>query len=87
MSEVPRALAGRICLVAGASRGLGRGIARALGEAGATVIVTGRSSEAGPRTDQRQETFEDTAREPYLADTRVAPLFLHMRVRKPARSG
>lgn len=56
-------LAGRICLVAGASRGLGRGIARALGEAGATVIVTGRSSEAGPRTDQRSETFEDTARE------------------------
>ena len=56
-------LSGRICLVAGASRGLGRGIARALGEAGATVIVTGRSSEAGPRTDQRQETFEDAARE------------------------
>lgn len=56
-------LAAKICLVAGASRGLGRGIARALGEAGATVIVTGRSSEAGPRTDQRQETFEDAARE------------------------
>lgn len=60
---IPAALAGRICLVAGASRGLGRGIARALGEAGATVIVTGRSSEAGPRTDQRPETFEDAARE------------------------
>ncbi|TCR61207.1 SDR family NAD(P)-dependent oxidoreductase [Bosea sp. BK604] len=56
-------LADKICLVAGASRGLGRGIAKALGEAGATVIVTGRSSEAGPRTDQRLETFEDTARE------------------------
>lgn len=56
-------LANRVCLVAGASRGLGRGIARALGEAGATVIVTGRSSEAGPRTDHRPETFEDTARE------------------------
>ncbi len=62
MSEA-RPLTGRICLVAGASRGLGRGIARALGEAGATVIVTGRSSEAGPRTDNRPETFEDTARE------------------------
>ncbi|KRE17905.1 short-chain dehydrogenase [Bosea sp. Root381] len=60
---VAPALAGHICLVAGASRGLGRGIARALGEAGATVVVTGRSSEAGPRTDQRAETFEDTARE------------------------
>lgn len=63
MSEAARPLASKICLVAGASRGLGRGIARALGEAGATVIVTGRSSEAGPRTDQRQETFEDAARE------------------------
>lgn len=63
MSEPERPLANRVCLVAGASRGLGRGIARALGEAGATVIVTGRSSEAGPRTDHRPETFEDTARE------------------------
>jgi NAD(P)-dependent dehydrogenase (short-subunit alcohol dehydrogenase family) len=52
-----------VCLVAGASRGVGRGIAQALGEAGATVVVTGRSSEAGPRTDGRSETFEDTARE------------------------
>ncbi len=63
MSEALRPLAGKICLVAGASRGIGRGVARALGEAGATVIVTGRSSEAGPRTDNRPETFEDTARE------------------------
>lgn len=66
-------LAGRICLVAGASRGLGRGIARGLGEAGATVIVTGRSSEAGPRTDQRLETFEDTAREVELAGGKGHP--------------
>ncbi len=63
MSAAALPLAAKICLVAGASRGLGRGVARALGEAGATVIVTGRSSEAGPRTDQRLETFEDTARE------------------------
>jgi NAD(P)-dependent dehydrogenase (short-subunit alcohol dehydrogenase family) len=63
VSEALRPLAGKICLVAGASRGIGRGVARALGEAGATVIVTGRSSEAGPRTDNRPETFEDTARE------------------------
>jgi len=63
VSEPPRPLAGKICLVAGASRGVGRGVAKALGEAGATVIVTGRSSEAGPRTDHRPETFEDTARE------------------------
>lgn len=63
----------KICLVAGASRGLGRGIAKALGEAGATVIVTGRSSEAGPRTDQRQETFEDTAREVEIAGGKGHP--------------
>ncbi|RUP20664.1 MAG: SDR family NAD(P)-dependent oxidoreductase [Methylobacterium sp.] len=51
-----------MCLVAGASRGVGRGLARALGEAGATVIVTARSSETGPRTEMRAEAIEDTAR-------------------------
>lgn len=56
-------LANRICLVAGASRGVGRGVARALGEAGATVIVTARSTETGYRTDGRTEVIEDTARE------------------------
>ncbi len=66
-------LADKVCLVAGASRGLGRGIARALGAAGATVVVTGRSSEAGPRTDNRSETFEDTAREVDLAGGRGHP--------------
>jgi NAD(P)-dependent dehydrogenase (short-subunit alcohol dehydrogenase family) len=68
-----RSLADKVCLVAGASRGLGRGIARALGDAGAAVVVTGRSSEAGPRTDDRQETFEDTAREVNLAGGRGHP--------------
>lgn len=72
MSDARR-LTGKICLVAGASRGLGRGIAKALGEAGATVIVTGRSSEAGPRTDNRPETFEDTAREVEAAGGRGHP--------------
>ena len=66
-------LRGRICLVAGASRGVGRGIARALGEAGATVIATGRSSEAGPRTDGRTETIEDAAREVETAGGRGHP--------------
>ena len=37
------ALTGRICLVTGASKGVGRGIAVQLGEAGATVYITGRS--------------------------------------------
>ena len=56
-------LRGKVCLVAGASRGVGRGIARGLGEAGATVVVTARSSETGPRTEMRPEAIEDTARE------------------------
>jgi dehydrogenase/reductase SDR family protein 1 len=37
------ALSGRICVVTGASKGIGRGIAVQLGEAGATVYITGRS--------------------------------------------
>ena len=40
-------LRGRIALVTGASRGVGRGIALGLGEAGATVSVTGRSTAPG----------------------------------------
>lgn len=56
-------LRGTVCLVAGASRGVGRGIARGLGEAGATVIVTARSSETGRRTETRPETIEDASRE------------------------
>ena len=60
----PNALRGRIAVVAGATRGAGRGIAAALGEAGATVICSGRSSRT--RTlksdyDDRPETIEETA--------------------------
>lgn len=72
-ASVPVDLSRRVCLVAGASRGVGRGIAQALGEAGAVVVVTGRSSEAGPRTDGRNETFEDTAREVNLLGGRGHP--------------
>jgi NAD(P)-dependent dehydrogenase (short-subunit alcohol dehydrogenase family) len=56
-------LRGRVAVVAGATRGAGRGIAAALGEAGATVICTGRSSRAGTlRSDyDRTETIEETA--------------------------
>ena len=43
-SYTPPDLHGKVALVAGASRGAGRGIAVALGEAGATVYCTGRSS-------------------------------------------
>lgn len=57
------ALQGRVAVVAGATRGAGRGIAAALGEAGATVICTGRSSRSGNlKSDyDRPETIEETA--------------------------
>ena len=54
-------LQGQVALVAGATRGAGRGIARALGEAGATVYCTGRSSRAGTPYAGRPETIEETA--------------------------
>lgn len=56
-----RPLAGRVAVVAGATRGAGRGVAIALGEAGATVWCTGRST-AGRRSEyDRPETVEETA--------------------------
>jgi NAD(P)-dependent dehydrogenase (short-subunit alcohol dehydrogenase family) len=57
------ALRRKVAVVAGATRGAGRGIAAALGEAGATVVCTGRSSRAGGlRSDyDRPETIEETA--------------------------
>ena len=60
----PQSLRGRVAVVAGATRGAGRGIAAALGEAGATVICTGRSTraEGSSRSDyDRPERIEDTA--------------------------
>ena len=59
----PNGLRGRIAVVAGATRGAGRGIAAALGEAGATVLCSGRSSRTGAlKSDyDRPETIEETA--------------------------
>jgi NAD(P)-dependent dehydrogenase (short-subunit alcohol dehydrogenase family) len=54
-------LAGRVALVAGATRGAGRGIAVELGAAGATVYVTGRSTRGRRSEYDRPETIEDTA--------------------------
>ncbi|MFG2429044.1 SDR family oxidoreductase [Streptomyces sp. NPDC048590] len=55
------ALDGKVALVAGATRGAGRGIAVELGAAGATVYVTGRSTRARRSEYDRPETIEDTA--------------------------
>lgn len=54
-------LEGKIALVAGATRGAGRGIATALGEAGATVWCTGRSVPGSPGMPGRPETIQETA--------------------------
>ena len=56
-----RTLEGKIAVVAGATRGTGRGIARALGEAGMTVYCTGRSVRGAPSPYARPETIEETA--------------------------
>ena len=59
----PDALRGRVAVVAGATRGAGRGIAAALGEAGATVFCSGRSSRSRTLASDydRPETIEETA--------------------------
>ena len=54
-------LLNQVSVVAGATRGAGRGIARMLGEAGATVYCTGRSVSGRPATAGRPETIEETA--------------------------
>lgn len=54
-------LKGQVAVVAGATRGAGRGIACMLGEAGATVFCTGRSVRGQSATDGRPETIEETA--------------------------
>ena len=54
-------LVDQVALVAGATRGAGRGIARMLGAAGATVYCTGRSVRGHPATPGRPETVDETA--------------------------
>ena len=61
MDRDPRPLRGKVAVVAGATRGAGRGIATALGEAGATVWCTGRSVRGSPGMKNRPETIEETA--------------------------
>lgn len=56
-----RPLEEKVAVVAGATRGAGRGIACMLGEAGATVYCTGRSVRGEPSSIDRPETIEETA--------------------------
>src|SRR3954469_15857436 len=59
--RIRKPLTGRVAVVAGATRGAGRGIARALGEAGAIVYCTGRSTTGKPSPYGRPETINETA--------------------------
>jgi NAD(P)-dependent dehydrogenase (short-subunit alcohol dehydrogenase family) len=56
-------LSGKVALVTGASRGVGKGIAMALGEAGATVYITGRTVDEAHRTVPLAGTIHHTAAE------------------------
>jgi len=56
-----QSLKGKVALVAGATRGAGRGIAVELGAAGATVYVTGRTTRTQRSEFNRPETIEETA--------------------------
>src|SRR5579871_6861378 len=56
-----KTLTGQVAVVAGATRGAGRGIARALGEAGAAVYCTGRSVRSKRSPYNRPETIDETA--------------------------
>ena len=61
-----------VALVAGATRGVGRGIALALAEAGATVYCTGRSSRAKARAAKRAKQLSAKAKKSALPDTYYA---------------
>ena len=61
MEVMEKPLAGKVALVAGATRGAGRGIAIELGAAGATVYATGRTTRAQRSEMNRPETIEETA--------------------------
>jgi NAD(P)-dependent dehydrogenase (short-subunit alcohol dehydrogenase family) len=78
-SPDPDALRGRVAVVAGATRGAGRGIAAALGEAGATVVCTGRTTRTTRSDYNRAETIEETAElVTHLGGTGIAAAVDHL---------
>src|SRR5215469_7138940 len=76
-SDLPstrQSMRGAVAVVAGATRGAGHGIARALGEAGALVYCTGRSVCGNPSPYKRPETIEETAELIESAGGRAIPV-------------
>jgi NAD(P)-dependent dehydrogenase (short-subunit alcohol dehydrogenase family) len=63
MESIMQTLSGKVAAVTGASRGAGRAIAAVLGEAGATVYVTGRTVRGGAAVDNMPGTIDDSAEE------------------------
>lgn len=69
-----RSLTGRVCLVTGASRGIGRGIARGLAESGATVYVTARSSQGVVTDSELGGTLETLVAEVIALGGKCIPI-------------
>jgi dehydrogenase/reductase SDR family member 1 len=65
---------GKVALVTGASRGVGKGIALGLGEAGATVYLTGRTVEEGQAAVSLTGTIHQTAEEVKQLGGKVIPI-------------
>lgn len=69
-----KSLQGKVALVTGASRGIGKGIALGLGEAGATVYITGRTVEEGQAAVNLPGTIYQTAQEVAALGVQAIPV-------------
>jgi len=83
---IPHPLAGKVALVTGASRGVGKGVALGLGEAGATVYLTGRTVEEGQAASLLPGTLQAAAEQvTHLGGQGVAVRCDHTRDEETAR--